>query len=71
MDKSQSEPELEQAKTVMNGEGAVKYPFLGVTISGVQKAIHERMLRYAGEGGKGIDGVWNAIDSQYKYPDSV
>ncbi|MDR2008903.1 MAG: hypothetical protein LBQ22_00275 [Bacteroidales bacterium] len=57
-------PESTKTETVEN-------PFINVRISDVQKAIYERMRTYAGEGGKGIDGVWNAIDPHYKYPDNA
>jgi hypothetical protein len=75
MDKNRSEP-LKASQTEGGGpqpteNETMENSFINVRISDVQKAIHERMCAYAGEGGKGIDGVWNAIDPCYKYPDDA
>jgi hypothetical protein len=75
MDKSRSEPlkasQMETGKPESTKNETVGNPFINARISDVQKAIYERMRAYAGEGGKGIDGVWNAIDFHYKYPDNA
>jgi hypothetical protein len=46
-------------------------PAAGIALTHIRQALYRKMRQYAGEGGKGIEGVWNAIDSRYKYsPDT-
>jgi hypothetical protein len=64
-------PELEDINPAPHGETVAENSFANVTVLDVQNAIHRRMLNYAGTGGKGIEGVWNAIDPAYKFPDDA